>query len=94
MCRRTAGYRYFDDPCCVDDRGQLYKGTFKLLVVRKDTNEKAFELCSHEHIKVGKDKVKEAAVNEVNGRMWLGITNSYSTFIQCTLTCILWCVYN
>ena len=54
-----------DDPRCVDDKRQLYQGVFKLLVVKKDTNEKVLKLCSRDHEEVGKDKVKEAAVKEV-----------------------------
>lgn len=54
-----------NEPCCVNDRGQLYKTAFKLHIVKKDTGEKLLELQSREHQEVGKDNVKQAAVKEV-----------------------------
>ena len=54
-----------NEPCCVNDNGQLYKTTFKLHIVKKDTGEKVLELQSCEHQEVGKDNVKQAAVKEV-----------------------------
>ena len=54
-----------NEHCCVDDKGQHYKTTFKLHIVEKDTGEKVLELQSREHQEVGKDNVKEAAVKEV-----------------------------
>ena len=54
-----------NEPCCVNDNGQLYKTVFKLHIVKKDTGEKVLELQSREHQEIGKDNVKQAAVKEV-----------------------------